>query len=393
MFAAGFPARRWVAQAGIPAALCVGASVGAADDLPIAAPPAATRPAADVAPAPTERTIGVAWSGTRVRDAAERLAENLAAVVLLDRRLDPDRTIDLSAENRPASAVWQDLATRAGGAASRVGAVVYLGPASTAERLQTVAALRRRDVAKLPAAWAAALRASRPFAWDDRTEPRAIVARLAAECGLRAEGLEQMPHDLWYRARWPELPLVDRLTLVLAQFDATFVVDPIAGVLRFEAFPERPTIEERHAVGAADARRLAGVWRSLVPTASIRDEGTEVVVVGRAEDHERLAASRRRAVAPPPAAAVTANRAEAKVVFSLRAANVPLSKLIAALEAKQVTIRVDAAALERAGLSLERLTSVDVKNAAPVDLLEAACKPLGLKARQAGEGVEIVPRD
>lgn len=339
-----------------------------------------------------DRTLGAAWSGVSLRAAADRLAETTGAAVLLDRRLDPDQPIELNAEGKPAAEVWRALAERSGAAATWLGPVVYLGPKSTAERLRTVAELRRRDAAALRPPLRDALLARRPISWDDLAEPRALTAELLAECGLRGVNLDLMPHDLWHRAVWPELTLVDRFTLVLAQFNVTFEVDAAAGTMRFTQLPERPTIVVRRTVGPADAARLAATWRAMVPAASIRTEGADVVVEGTVEDHQRLADLRAAAagVARPAAAA---KAAAGEVVFSLRVANVPLSKLIAALRAKQVDVRADAETLAKVGLSLDRPTSVDVRNAAPVDLLEAACKPLGLTARKAGTAIEIVPRE
>jgi len=143
------------------------------------------------------------------------------------------------------------------------------------------------------------------------------------------------------------------------------------------------------------------------PQAVVRQTGDRLIVVGREEDHEAIASGRARPVAAAPAvkpgpaanpAAVNPAAVAGKKpppgaqVFKLRAKEVPLAKLIELLRKQGSDVRVDEAALKKAGIDLGNLTSVDVVNATLVEVLEAAGKPLGLTARQAGGAVELIPR-
>ena len=310
----------------------------------------------------------------------------------------PGIVLQLAVTDRPVREVWQTAAERAAGGASWFGPVVYLGPAESAARLRTIAALRYRDAAGLSEPLRTALNSKAPLVWNDLAEPRALVSQLAAQAGLRVANVEAIPHDLWYRAEIPALTLIDRLTIILAQFDATFEVDAAAGTLKITTAPQSPTLEETHVVPPADAARLAALWQTRAPSAVIRAEPGKVVVVGRLEDHEQLATARSEAVAgaanpPRPGAPGTAAPAAgANIVYTLRIENRSLAQLVGYLRSKNLAIEVDETALAKAGLPLDRLTSIDVKNVTLVELLEEACRPLGLTARAKGAAVEIVPR-
>ena len=56
---------------------------------------------------------------------------------------------------------------------------------------------------------------------------RAICSpRWRRECHIEIQGTDRIPHDLWAAGDLPPLNLTDRLTLVAAQFDLTFAIDP-----------------------------------------------------------------------------------------------------------------------------------------------------------------------
>jgi len=250
-----------------------------------------------------------------------------------------------------------------------------------------------------------ALAAKKSTAWSDLEEPQAIAARWTAEAGLRQAGAG-LPHDLWAAAQWPAMSLVDRLTLLSVEFDQTFAVDGASRTVTLMPIPATVAIERSYPapVGAAETVRR---WQSLAPQAVVRQTGDRLIVVGREEDHEAIASGRARPVAAAPAvkpgpaanpAAVNPAAVAGKKpppgaqVFKLRAKEVPLAKLIELLRKQGSDVRVDEAALKKAGIDLGNLTSVDVVNATLVEVLEAAGKPLGLTARQAGGAVELIPR-
>ncbi len=348
-----------------------------------------------------DRTYSISKSGTTLRQAVDGLATTSGMAVVLDRRADPERRVTLDVQDMPLGQIWTDLAASCGLSVSWVGPVLYLGPPEAAAALRTLAALRRDDAAKLPPDLRSALATKKSISWADLEEPRSLLTSLSAEAGLRPAG-DGLPHDLWPAARWPALSLVDRLTLLAIEFDRTFTVDPVSRTLTLTPIPDAVAFERSYPAppNAADTVRR---WQLLAPQASVRLVGNQVVVAGREEDHEAIATGRGRRVVPaavapaPPGAAKPPANARVKPpagtrVFTLRTQEQPLSAIVDALRRQGNDVRMDEAALKRAEIDPAGRTSVEVKDATLVELLEAAGKPLGLTARQVGKAVELVPR-
>src|SRR5207249_652044 len=99
---------------------------------------------------------------------------------------------------------------------------------------------------------------------------------------------------------------------------------------------------------------------------------------------------------PPPTSSPVApakGTSPGTQVYTLRIKDVPLAKLIDVLREKHgLDIRTNDEAIRGAGLSLERLTEVNVERATLEALLEQAAAPLGLTAKRVGDTVEIGPR-
>ncbi len=138
------------------------------------------------------------------------------------------------------------VAERCGLGVSRLGAVVYLGPPSAAQRLRPIAAAFDRAVRRLPAASQRKFFQSKPLAWEDLSTPRDLLEQLGRQNGIQIAGLERLPHDLWAAADLPPLSLAERLTLIAAQFDLTFKIAAGGARLNLAPVPEasprcRPT--------------------------------------------------------------------------------------------------------------------------------------------------------
>jgi hypothetical protein len=202
--------------------------------------------------------------------------------------------------------------------------------------------------------------------------------------------------------------LVDRLTLLSIGFDRTFVVDPAARTLTLTPIPDDVAIERSYPAppNAADTVRR---WQGLAPQASVRLSGSQLVVAGREEDHEAIATGRARPAAPVAMAPAATAKAPSNAgtssptnpgrklppgtkVFTMRALEKPLTAIVAALRGQGNDVRLDEEALKKAGIDPAGRTTVDVRDATLVEVLETAGKPLGLTARQVGKAVELVPK-
>jgi hypothetical protein len=150
----------------------------------------------------------------------------------------------------------------------QLGAVAYLGPAETARRLRTIAALRLEDARRLPKDSQRRLLTARSWDWPELAEPRQLAEQLAGQAGLKIANPERIEHDLWPAAELPPLSWVERMTLVLAPFDLTFRFDR-RGQIELVELPADPALVRTYAGGANPGRwPLASATRCLRRPAS-----------------------------------------------------------------------------------------------------------------------------
>lgn len=168
--------------------------------------------------------VTIQWANIPLRQAIERLARVKRVAIVIDRRVDPTQKLNLSVRDMPLEAALREIASRQGLGVAKLGNIVYFGPASVAERLPAVATSMDKDVRRLPPSKQRKFFSTKRMTWDDLAQPRELLAQLARESGLKIEGLDKMPHDLWAATELPPLTLVHRLTLVAIQFDLVFKV-------------------------------------------------------------------------------------------------------------------------------------------------------------------------
>jgi hypothetical protein len=201
--------------------------------------------------------------------------------LLLDRRVDPDQTIDGtfvgSLDQRLAA-----LASQLNVGISVIGKVVYLGPPTVTRRLATMVELKRVEVGKRAPQLARRLARSQPFSWADLDTPRELVARLCQEAEIQTTNLDQIPHDLWAGNQLPALPVSHRLALVLAGFDLTYEFDKARDRLEFTSLPARPALTRRYTLRGKSA--LVAQLKRRFP--DIRISGP--TMAGPLEAHQQL---------------------------------------------------------------------------------------------------------
>jgi hypothetical protein len=330
-------------------------------------------------------------ANARLGEVLKNLTANHHVAIVLDRRIDPEQLVSLNLSDASLRTVLQQLAKNAGTGISFWEPLVYLGPPSEAAALRTLAHLRDAEVAALPTARRQALSAQRAWSWDDLATPRDLIAGLASEAHLKVEGIDLIPHDLWPARRLPPLAWSDRLTLVAAEFGLTYEVARDGRSVRLTPMPEKATA--RRSFPAAAAEPL-GQLAEQYPQASLQVEGDQLVVEGSVEDLESLSAlvAESRGAGKTPSAAKKKPPA-GKQVYKLKvelALDEALSQLGKQLD---VDFQLDRPAIERAGISLSRIVTVEVEGASLDELLAAVLEPAGLKATRTGRTVKVTPRD
>ncbi len=338
---------------------------------------------------------GPTWSAPPLRKTLLDLSRAKGVAIVLDRRVDPDQKLNLSLRNVPLEDVLRQAAASLGLGMTKLGPVIYFGPAEYTARLRTLAEMHAEQVRTLPYETGRKLSATDRLAWDDFATPREILGQLAEKSRLRIVGLEQVPHDLWAAAELPSLPLVDRLTLLLGQFDLSFQVSPDGDSITLAPLPAQVAIVRSYP-GGADAEQLAAKWAEELPQCEVKVSGGKVYVRGLLEDQERIALLSRPAGRPPktvvhPPAKV--RKAAGETVFTVPATKGPLRALLEQLAGKmQLELKIDEEAMQKANISLDQPVSFDgVQNATFDQLWTALLKPTGCSYRHHGQTLWIVP--
>jgi hypothetical protein len=291
----------------------------------------------------------------------------------------------LELPREPLEDILHKVATQARVGYCQLGPVAYFGPAATAAKLRTVAQLRLDEARALGPARARALTQPRAMHWDDLAEPRQIVSSLLAEAAVSLENLERLPHDLWPAASLPPLPWVDRLSLLLIEFDLTFQLDDGGRAVTLKPLAERVYLTRTYRA-PRNADELAERWRVDFPQSRIVAESGRVRVDGSLEVQEAI--ERRLRGAPPRRAPV----ASGKEVYQLTIESTPLIRVVEQLaERMSLDFRWDRAAIEQSRISTEQLISVKISGADADALLEAVFRNTGLAFERRGRIVRITP--
>lgn len=329
--------------------------------------------------------VTATWNNVSFRKALQSLQDAQQVALVLDRRIDADAPFAFAADGDTLELTLARIAQRKQIGCTILAPVVYFGPQRVCEQLQTVAALRREDIGKLPASPRRLLSQSKPGGWPRLAQPAKLVAQMAEEARVKVENLETVPHDLWAEANLPVLPWSDRLTLILAQFNLTFEVTRNGRSITLVPIPNQVAITRSYAGGDAPRLRMAKL-KQLVPNAQIDLNGTQLVVVGRNEDHHEVATLlagkqvRKQVVS------------EGQRRYKLKVAGLPLENVFAQLgKMLKLEIRYDRDAIDRADISLKQLISFDVADATLEELLTAALNNTGLTHERTGTVVTIRP--
>lgn len=315
-----------------------------------------------------EQPIGIKWAENPVRDAIRNLSNNQQVAIWLDRRIDPSSKLEFELEDVPLGLLLDQLCEKYKVRKAVVGPVVYIGPPDTAEKLATLAALKRQHVGQQSASERA--RWSRAVAWSvpKLAEPRELVRELVRESGATLQNPEAIPHDIWPAIPLPPLTLADRLTLVLAGFDLTFEQSPDGSTIRIIPAPNTVEYEQSYAWRGQN-QSLAAQLQKKFPEIKVRATEDKVFVTAKHEIHEQID----RMMSGETVRTVKV--APGGKVYSLRVDNQSAGAVVKTV-AKELGKEMvyDPALLEK----LKTNVSFTVKDANLQELLDKVLKPLDL---------------
>ncbi len=356
------------------------AAAGGAPDRPVWL----TGPALD---AQLSSAVTVSWSNTPLARALGNMSAAQHIAIVLDRRVDPDQEISLALIQEPLRVVLQRIAQQLHAGYCQYGPVAYIGPPATAKQLRTLAALRLEEVRSLPQPAVRKLLQLRASHWDDLAEPRQLLDALAEEAGVKLLSAEEIAHDLWRAADLPQLSWIDRLTLLAAQFDRTFKIDPKGEHVTLVHVPAKVVLSRTYQA-PRQAAELAKRWAEALPAARVTAEEDKVRLDGLLEDHEFV---EHRLRGNPTHRTTVAPGTE---VYQLSIENAALDKALEQLGQRLgLQLKWDRAAIDAASIAVDQLISVKVKDANLDELLRAILKDTGLTFRRNERAISIYPAE
>jgi hypothetical protein len=293
-----------------------------------------------------DAAVQATWTRVPLRDWATRITPLAGRPVILDRRIDPDRLVTLTARGQSLRDVLGTVAAEADATVEELPGTIRLAAQAAAGRAAAAAADRERRLAALPATQRKPLVNAAPWTWPAGATPRNLVAAALAAADLTVAGLEAIPHDHLPAAKLPPLPLAERLDLVLADFD-------------------------RRIIWAADRGRLVG-----------RIVAIDAELAAQAPGAAAAAVPSRRPV--PPGRTV-----KVREEFTLRL-EAPLDQALAAIAGRLgLELELDRGSLAARGIAPGEIVRAEVEQASRAGLLDAVLQPAGLQWKIEGQRLRV----
>lgn len=237
------------------------------------------------------RRRGTVSTGVALRQVVTELQDTTGIAVVLDRRIDPSSSLNLTTGFVTIRQSIQAMAEARSARASFGDRVVVIAPPVAAGRLRTLMEINRDALKKLRTSLDSthytALTRTHDYSWEYLAEPRTILTQAAKAAEIQVTNPDRIPHDLWAAARLPPMTFSDFATLVLNQFDFTFEISD-GGLLTISETPETVSIERRHRIPLRDKEAIIARWTETFPELNVEWRGAAAIVNATVETHERL---------------------------------------------------------------------------------------------------------
>lgn len=349
-----------------------------------------------------DHRIGRAWGGqdaNSLRDVVRQLAESERVSILLDRRIDPTQSIELTMPPTPLRDLLAALARKGEAGMSVVGNVVYLGPADSAKKLRTLVELRQQDLLKLTSSaktskspWRnrPSLTAKRTFAWQDLDRPRDVLKQVAHKFQIEIEGLDEVPHDLWAASSLPQVTAVEALSLLLVPFGSTFEFLPDRAAIRMVPIPPSVVVERSHLV-LANSPVILEAARKQFADCELEQSGAKLIVRGTVERHEEIAVWLRPKKTDKPSNTNLRKPLNERLI-SLNQKNVALGDVVKTFTEYGVRILYDADELAAAGVKLDDKIELNAKDVSIEKLFRDLFEARGIEVTVDGDEIRLRPK-
>ncbi len=357
---------------------------------------------------------GLVYTQTPGGEALERFTRLQNLGWTLDRRLPKDRLLSISVQNTTIQDFLNLAADKLGWGVTFPDGVVYVGPVEYAGKLRTLLVLLQERIRKLPNESQSAWFQRRAFEWEEGTNPKTLLKRLAKEADIQIYGMDQVPHDIWGAGQWPALAAYQKIQLIVGQFGLTYRFD--ATGKKIELIPlqtDKVALIRSYPAGSNGAQRIQ-TYQEFFPNVQFKQKDNRIYARGLAEDLDRISSSGKIAGASGTTGANAANSgasgasgtgtaqsgSAAATAPPIETQRITLKKVVAPLKPildalckqLQLELLVDWDELRAAGLAPEKVITFEANNLSVDELCEELGKAANCRIERRGKTVQVLAK-
>ena len=242
-------------------------------------------------------SVKIRWSsiGSPLGDQIRDLQQQSGIAIVRDRRIDPDRLVDVVTEFVPRILLLKKISEAIPDAdLCLTEQLAFIGPQDAVHRLPILienanaqANLLRK---KLGAVEFRRLSEKRASSLNVLSEPRQILIEYARTAGFTIVNPDAIPHDVWAAGALPRMAFAETATILLNQFDLQIKFSTDSRELRIVPVNPLQMMEYRYTVGSRLKESVTAAWQQEVPTANIKWSNTSATVKATLQQHIQMTA-------------------------------------------------------------------------------------------------------
>ncbi|MFN7706696.1 MAG: hypothetical protein ACK5O5_00170 [bacterium] len=204
------------------------------------------------------------------------IAQQANLTLWLDRRIDPNALVEMTARDQPLGEILHDLASRTATSFGIIESTLYWGPAGCGPRIEAAHWQLLCDHPEL--------RTRTSFSWEPISEPSHLLRELAANESLQWISLDPIEHDLWNEGRIEATTRAGLLTLMPAGDESTVQVQSSDQPIQLQIVPLPETAEVSAPYPTSPRSKVEAFLKSH-PLSKARIDSGSIELVGPVADH------------------------------------------------------------------------------------------------------------
>ena len=339
------------------------------------------------------------WSNVGIRAILQRIQSTQNISIILDRRIDPSLKLTIDIQNLSLEAGLKKIASESHANMGVVGNNIYIGPPQAVSNLMTLLELKQEDLQNLTDSQASLksrvlfLSRKKTFHYQDLETPAEILKQITDAYQITLSDPKRIPHDLWANGSLTAVNANQALSLILIQFGFTYQWGQQGRQIQLEPVPDIVTMKKTYLPRKSSVAALVTQLEQAFPELTVVPSGKTVTVQASHELHEKI-----KQLLNPTRTSRNSKPAKVDTVpiqrrkFTLRVKQVPLIAIMKKLEQSGITFEYNASQFTTAGIDLNKLIDVTVKDAKPPEFFDALFNPLNLNYQIQGTKVILTPQ-